>query len=907
MTTTPATLQFTLANGLRVILHESHSSPVVAFQAWVGVGSADEPEELAGIAHVFEHMLFKGTARRGVGKIAQEVEGAGGDINAWTSFDETVYHLVLASRYFDTGLDILTDALCNSSFDPGELERELKVILEEVKQGEDSPSRVATQSLFSTAYTNHTYRRPVIGFVRTVEKFTRPQLLEFFRAHYTPDNITLVVVGDFDANIARGKIEGAWKGASAAMQQMPPRPVEPPQAAPRAHVTTSDVRETHVSIAFHVPGLVAHDTAPLDVGAIVLGQGDSSRLHREVKRNRQIVTEVYSYSYSPRDPGLLVIGATLPPADLDAAIDAMLDETLRLAHEDAAAEEIEKAKTIVESDIVYTKETVQGFARKLGFFATISGPGKTSLTVEDDYHRRLREVTPRALREAWTRYVRLDNASISVLAPQTLVTSPEAARALEASLLERLAAGWKRAEDRFAARPASSKDAITRTVLPSGTHVVIARDPSVPLVAMRAVWLGGLRAEDARTNGISNLLAALVTRGTATRTAEALAHEVESMAGSIGGFTGRNSFGARVEVMARHADKGLDILLDCLLHPAFADEELDRERRQVLEEIRTQEDNISSVAFRLFGEALYPHHPYRLDPLGTPATVAAFTRRDLADYYARHFTPAGLTIAIVGDVDPAAIIAHLSAALGPAPVGDSPRSSIAQPPIDPPPESPRRVERVLNKQQAHVVVGFPGTTLASRDRYTLEVLSTILSGQGGRLFVELRDKRGLAYRVSAFSLEGLDPGYFAVYIATSPTNLAVAESGIRAELDKVIDHPVDSEELARAQRYLVGAHDISLQRRSALASTLAFNDVYGLGWDDYTRYAENILAITAGDVQRVARQYLDPRRAVIAVVKPDDAPPHAHRPDSAVAAHRAAPHKGKTSKKKKAQKHKRAR
>src|SRR5688572_11160548 len=169
-----------LDNGLTVLLHENHAAPVVAFQAWVGVGSADETSDEAGIAHVFEHMLFKGTERRGVGQIANDVEAAGGDINAWTSFDQTVYHLVLASRYFDTGLDILADAVQHSSFDPVELERELKVVLEEIKQGEDAPSRVVTQALFTTAYAKHPYRRPVIGNEKTVKKLTREKLLEFF-------------------------------------------------------------------------------------------------------------------------------------------------------------------------------------------------------------------------------------------------------------------------------------------------------------------------------------------------------------------------------------------------------------------------------------------------------------------------------------------------------------------------------------------------------------------------------------------------------------------------------------------------------------------------------------------------------------------------------------------------------
>ena len=196
----------------------------------------------------------------------------------------------------------------------------------------------------------------------------------------------------------------------------------------------------------------------------------------------------------------------------------------------------------------------------------------------------------------------------------------------------------------------------------------------------------------------------------------------------------------------------------------------------MLEEIRTQEDNISSEAFRLFQQTLYPKHPYRLDVIGTADSVAALTRRRLVDYYKRHMAPSQMTLAIVGDVDPRGGRRQGARAVrrrrqdrvtappaAPAAPWDAARSIAAQ-----------QVFRFQNKQQAHVVYGFPGTTITDADRFALEVLATILSGQGGRLFVELRDKRGLAYRVSAFSVEGVDPGYFAVYIATSPENLGVA-------------------------------------------------------------------------------------------------------------------------------------
>jgi zinc protease len=881
-----AALTYQLPNGLTVVLQENRASRVVAFQAWVNVGSADEPPELAGIAHVFEHMLFKGTERRGVGQIAQEMEAAGGEINAWTSFDQTVYHLVLASRFFDTGLDLLADALFNSSFDPAELERELKVVLEEVKQGEDNPSRVATQALFNAAFLKHPYRRPVIGYTKTVKGFTRERLLEFFHQHYVAKNITLVVVGDFDPKEAKKKIADAFGSAPARPLPEGIERKEPQQRAARSVVTPADVREAQLAVAWHIPGIRHEDTGALDVLSIILGQGDSSRLTLEIKRRESLVSDIYAYSYTPRDPGLLVAGATLPPDQLEPALDALLEQVFRLRFEDVSDEELRKAKAIVESDAIYQKETVQGQARKLGFFETVAG----GVGYEDEYNRQVRGVTAAKLREVATRYLTVENATVAAMLPRAPKLD---AGKLEVRLRGRLAEALTRSEDRFSpARADETKPEVSpardgevvRVKLKSGGRLIVKRDPSVGLVAMRAVWTGGLRYEDEKTNGINNLIASLITRGTKTMTGDELAHEVEGMAGSLGGFSGRNSFGVRAELLARHWQRGLEILADCILDPAFADEEIEKERKHVLEDIRTQEDNVSAEAFRLFAQTLYKKHPYRLDVQGTAASVSGLSRRRILDYYKKYVAPEQMTLAIVGDVDPQAVVQKARALFG---VASAKAQRIESPEPDPLPSEPMQVFRFQNKQQAHVVYGFPGTTLKSQDRFALEVLASVLSGQGGRLFVELRDKKGLAYRVSAFSVEGVDPGYFAVYIATSPENVGVALQGIEDELARVRTQPIPTAELERAKRYLVGAHEISLQRRAAVASTLAFHESYGLGWDEYRRYAPSILAITADDVLKAASKYLDPKRAIIATVKPEETTPALARAKGKVAAQAA--------------------
>jgi zinc protease len=862
---------FRLDNGLEVVLEENHAAPVVAFQAWVKIGSADEPPELAGIAHVFEHMLFKGTKRRGVGQIAREVEGSGGEINAWTSHDETVYHLVLASRFFDAGLDILADTIQNAGFDPVEFDRERHVVLEEIKQGLDDPERQAGQGLFEAAFDQHPYGRPIIGTEATVRRLRREDLVAFFSKYYVASNLTLVVVGDFDAESARQRITQAFSSIPAGVP-VAARPRQVEQSQLRVVAAARDVKETQLLLGFHTPAINHPDVPALDLLAVALGQGDSSRLNLEVVRNRQLVTNTSAYLFSARDPGLVVVAASLPPGRVDEAARALLDEILRFSREEMAQEELAKARTILESDRVYDKETVQGHARKLGFFTAIAG----DVNFEDRYLASLEKLTPADLRRVAAQYLRVSNLTVFAQLPEPKTDKQRAkTEKTTASIRKLVEAAEARADARFArATAAGEGDRVVTHVFPSGLKLLVLRDASVPIVAVRATWVGGLRYEDERSNGISHMLAALLSRGTKTRSAEQVMNEVEGMAGSISGYSGRNSLGLQAEFLSRYLERGFDLVADCLLNATFSDEELDKERRIVIDDLRAQEDNLGQVTFRLFHSGMWREHPYRLDPLGTADSVAGFTRRKLLQHFRRFYATKNLTLAVVGDVEPNRVIAKVSALFAAAS-----EAGVQQPKVvvEPPSEGPSQVFKFLAKEQAHVVLGFPGVTFANPDRFTLEVLAQVLSGQGGRLFSEIREKRALAYRVSAFSLEGMDPGYFAVYVATSPEKVEEAVHSIRQELKTVAEHGVSADELERAQRYLIGTHAIGLQRKSAIAAALAFYEAYGQGWRSYRLYGDNIMKVTVPDVVRVARRYLDPRREVAAVVEPPAQTPGAAR------------------------------
>ncbi len=730
-----------------------------------------------------------------------------------------------------------------------------------------------SRELFGLSYEAHPYRRPVIGYEESVRSFRRDDVLAFYRRHYTPDNITLVVVGDVDPADALRRIEARWGPASGRHPGLPPRTPEPEQSAARARVVREPVKEAHLALAWHVPDVRHDDLAALDLCAMILGQGDASRLVLEVKRERRLVKDVYAYAYTPRDPGLLVAGATLRPEQLEDATRELLRQVYRLRHEGVSAQELAVAKHMLESEAIWQRETVQGMARKLGFFETVAG----SLSFEAEYYRRVRETTVEELRAAAGRYLRGERLSMVSLAPPEATVTEERLLSIAAELdadararpRTSLAAAPSVAEaaapKRSGRRHEPGPGGIFRETLRSGVTVLVKPEPAVPLVAARAVWPGGLRFEDDGVAGVHHLMARLLNKGTKRRSSREVAARSDELAASIVGNAGKNSFGLRGDFLAKSFDPSFRLFAECLLEPAFREAEVERERQAQLHEIRAREDNPSGCAFDLFAKTLYTEHPYRLDPLGTEASVSALGPAELSAWLARN-GPEGLVVSVVGDVAP-----EHAFALADELFGDLPRGSGATPPavaVEPPPSSPRRAERRMQKQQAHLVLGFQGARVGDAERYPLEVLASVLAGQGGRLFTELRDKRSMAYSVTAFNLEGLDPGYFAVYMGCSPEKVEAAIEGIHAELRKVVDGEIPEEELSRARRYLVGSHAIGLQKNASRAAVLALDEAYGLGADAYQKYAPRIEAVTAAEVHAVAKRYLDPDRSVLAIVTP---------------------------------------
>jgi zinc protease len=388
-------------------------------------------------------------------------------------------------------------------------------------------------------------------------------------------------------------------------------------------------------------------------------------------------------------------------------------------------------------------------------------------------------------------------------------------------------------------------------------HVVPRRD--VPVVALRAALLGGLLAERRETSGLGSFLASMWLRGTRGRSAADLAREIEGLAADLDGFSGRSSTGLTLEVTSDRLQPSLDLFAEALLEPSFAPEEIDKERDETLAALERREDQLGARVFDLFAETHFRRHPYGLPIAGTPEAVKAITREALLAHHARLVDPRNLVVALVGDVEPDRAAVELGKRLAGLRAPETPVWEV--PPPEDPPAEPREAELRKERSQAHLVIGFRGLSVSDPDREALEVLAQVLSGQGGRLFLELRDRRSLAYSVSALNVEGLAPGFFAVYIATAPDKLADARRGLQEQLAEVLAAPPGEAELERARRYLIGNFAIDQQRAAVRASHVSLDSLYGLAPDADRRYAERVRAVSREDVLRTARRIIRPAAA----------------------------------------------
>jgi zinc protease len=832
--------KWVLPNGLTIIVQEDHSAPVASVQAWCATGSIDEDQHLgAGLSHILEHMLFKGTKTRSTNVIAQKIQDVGGYINAYTSFDRTVFWIDVPKDGVATALDVLADAMMNSTLPPEEYMKEQEVIRREFAMGLDDPDRVAGLLLFATAYQRHPYHFPVIGDIEIYNQLTQDQVMQYYKTRYVPNNLTFVVVGDVDAAKMRQQLTEFFKAYPEKSLKPVFIPEEPPQLGRREVHQEFATELTHLSLAWHIPEVTNPDVPALDLLSTILGDGRSSRLYRRVREEAGLVYRISAFSYTPGDPGLFGIDAALDPKKREAAEQLVLHILDEVKQSGVRAEELMKAKKMSLSHQLGALTTMRGQASDIGSNWLLT----RNLNFSRDYLDAIQKVTLDDIKRVAAHYLTNENLTVISLNPKgSLLAKAEAAKPISAGEVQKFE-------------------------LSNGLRLLVREDARLPLVAMGAVFRSGLLAETPQTNGITRLMAKALLKGTTTRTAEQIANEIEAVGGSISSEASNNTFNVSLEVTKPDVKLAVELLSDVLLNATMPEKAIAREKEIQIAAIKQEEEQLTTVARNILRQALFTQHPYALRANGSVDSVQRLNQKDLLEFRDRYVVAKNGVIFIFGDVKAAEVKQLFEKALG----GMRPGALAL---TDAHPAAPlsktETVESRKDKAQGVIMVGYRGADIFSPDRYALQLIDEASSDLGSRFFIRIREQMGLAYYVGASQMEGLVPGLFAFYLGTDPQKIEPVKTALLDEIGKLARDGLTREELARAKKKLIGQQEIANQSNDSFGYQCALDELYGLGFDYYKSLQRNVDAVTLDDIKRVSAKYFRDQPYVLATVRPPE-------------------------------------
>lgn len=830
-----------LPNGLTLLVKRDSSAALASVQVWVKTGSIHEDTHLgAGLSHYLEHMLFKGTTNRAGRDISATVQAHGGYINAYTTFDRTVYYIDLPSEHAAVAVELLADAVLNSTLPAEEVTKEKEVILREIAMVKDDPDNRLWDTLFATAFREHPYRQPIIGHRDVFSAVNREDLMAYYRARYVPNNLVVVIVGDVDVAAAQAAVEKHF--GSAPRVKLAPVLVadEPAQLAPRAEHRFEEVEITRGVLAWPIPGL-AHDDAPaLDLLATILGHGDSSILWQEVREKTGLVHSIDASSWNPGTVGLFCVSYTCDAAKRDRAVAAIHRTLERVAARGVTPTQLRKAIRQLVVGEINSRKTMSGQAARLGVAEVVVGDLDHSRT----FFAQINAASPRTIRDMLRKYLvpgRLTSVSLSPAAA--------AAKAVEVRTVS-----------------ASQAD-FSEIKLPNGTRLLLQPDRRLPNVHLRLLMQGGPLFEEAGKRGATALLATMLTKDTRKRSAADVAHHIEEVGGTFYPFSGNNSVGLAAEVLPPDVGRALQVLEEALLSPAFKPATFALERDAQIAALQQDDDDVVTLTRRRARARFFGAHPLALDAQGDVAGLRALQPADLARLHAGWCVGGNVVLAVAGDFNAAQLVPKLKAFLARVPRGAGQKIA-ADERARRLPAAPGDFVENLPREQAVLVQAFPGPTVNAADFFIGEVADELFSGMASRLFERVREEKGLAYFVRSGRVTGLDAGMFYFLAGTQPGKESEVLAEIDAEIERVRSGQVEAAELARCQARLKAARRQALQTNSARAMQAGLNALQGQPINDWRNYDARIEAVTIADLAAFAARHFGRHQRTQLVVRP---------------------------------------
>ena len=839
-----------LPNGLSVLILKDTRFPLVSTRLYVHAGSAYETPDQAGISHVLEHMVFKGTDSRPKSAISQEVESAGGYLNAATSYDYTVYITDMPARHWKLGMDVVRDMAFHPTLDPKELESEKNVIVAELQRGEDDPGGRMFKTLLSDTLKGTPYDRPIIGFEKTIRALTAQNLRDYIAKYYQPQNMLLVVVGNVEPAEVLAEAErlfAPYKNTSPLKEVMPYEADRLPLAdAPRMVVKPGPWNKVYLAAALPVPGSSSYQSATLDVLAYLLGGDRTSLFYRTYKYDRQLVDSI-----SVSNAGFERIGAFVVSAELDAdkVVPFWTALTKDFATLDASKftrEALERAKLNLEDDLYRSKETLAGLASKIGYFQFFQGGDQG----ERNAIEALRNVDNGMLKEALATWVRPERLTTVIMTPKD-VKLPD----MQAILDKEWKAGAK------TAATASAQAGKTEVIeIGKGRTVVLIPDKTLPYVSANLTFSGGDALLQPTEQGLSALASNVLTKGTAKRGATEMQAFLADRAAGLAASFGRKTFSVHLSTPARFNEDLFGLLGEVIASPAFSKDETARGIKDQIAAIKSREDQPLGLAFRKLPPFLFPDSVYGYLQLGAIENVRKYDDARLRAFWDRQKARPWV-LAVAGDFDRDAVLSFAKS----LPAPDAGKVDVPVPAWGTKPELDIPMP---GRNQAHLMLIFKTAPEASPDTPALDLLEASLGGMGGPLFRDLRDKQGLGYTVTVFNRQNAENGYMVFYIGTEPGKMAQAEEGFKRIINDLHENLLPAEDVNRGKNQLEGDYYRNMQSLGSRSGEAAALMMEGYPLSFTKDQIEKSKNVTPEQLREIVKKYLDPASAYTIKVLP---------------------------------------
>jgi zinc protease len=869
----------TLDNGLRVIYAPLHTAPVVHVRVLYHVGSRDERPDRQGFAHMFEHMMFRGSAHVKPEEHMKLVGGTGGYSNAYTSFDQTVYFETLPSSHLAMALYLEADRMASFKVSDDIYKTERKVVAEEWRMRQNQPYGSVYEELLKTVFTKHSYRWTPIGDMDDLRAAPASELQAFFNKYYVPNNAVLVIAGDIDVAKTKEMVKQSFGWIPKGPDIQRDIPAEPPQEQARRRISPENVPLPAVLLAWRLPPYVNPDNDALDLLAAILGNGASSRLDQRLVNNASpLAVDVGASTMTLEDGGIFTIQATVLQGKTTAAVEsALADELKRLHTSGVTADELNKVKVQARMSLLQGRLTDDALASQLGNEAILSGdPGRVNTQLE-----RIDKVTVDDINRVARQYLTATGQTTLIIKPDPLNTAARAS-ATEASAIATapVAPSTTPVAPRAVEFPAGYPTQPPTATLPAGrafekgtefdvqgVRVIVMPDHRLPLVNWGLTIRRGGYTTAADQWGLADLTTSLMEHGTKKQSYAEFSRDLASRAISINVADGGDITTINGSTTSDQFAYGIGRMHEVLTEPLLSADEFAKLKAQTLGGLQIDLERPSSVASRELSEVLYGPSP--LGRSATPASVGNVTLEDVEAYYKSTFVPQGAILVFAGDltVDEAKVEAErlldgwADGRVGlPAPLDYSPQAAAE--------EKFTLVDRPSG-QQATIRMGELAYDIHSDDKYAGSVAGWILSGGiDGRMMKYVRAEKGLVYDARGSFSPNRHGGEFIATASTADATAGDAIEAMRTVLQRMRTEPVTSEELADAKMRVAGGMLLQVQTIFQQARYRVDGILNGYPIDYFDTYPQRIAQVTAQQVQAVMEKYADPDKMKIVVVAP---------------------------------------